>query len=378
MIISADRYEYNYSNNAIRKKITYFINVLTIFVLFAVVVIGSAASSWTVYGQSNETDSQFEDLAKINPNIMGEKNKQVGNGQSSSENGPSGNDSENTGDSPMDTKESNSHIGIAKSQPDGDCLFDPSLTKCAPDENGHCPEGFYMNENEQCFPAHDNGCPDGYHSPDDDETGRCIINTEGCPSGMIFRPDMKTCGYKDDVCRTYPSLDDCKTDQSLKGSDTLAYKSGYQHGCADSKISNSSKRYINQPGMGNGYHTQGFMAGYDEGFKTCSNGNSNQPPSNTKGTFKVTVQVTNQLSEDTYGGVTINVGNYPDDIFKPLYGLYFPAGQTVSKTFTFKSSDVPVGKEFEVNLDYGDDHNQYIFGVNTPTKEPEIVQFFIA
>ncbi len=83
------------------------------------------------------------------------------------------------------------------SQPDGDCLFDPSLPKCAPDENGNCPEGFNMNEDGQCFPQHD-GCPGGYHSVDDDETGRCIpSDSEGCPSGMIFRPDMKTCGYKE-------------------------------------------------------------------------------------------------------------------------------------------------------------------------------------
>ena len=79
---------------------------------------------------------------------------------------------------------------------------------------------------------------------------------------------------------------------------------------------------------------------------------------------------------DTYGGITINVGNYPDNVFKPAYDIYFPAGQTVSKTFTFKSSDVPVGTEFEVNLDYGDDYSQYIFGINTPAMKPELVQFF--
>ena len=85
-------------------------------------------------------------------------------------------------------------------------MFDPSLPKCAPDENGNCPEGFNMNGMNNVFQQHD-GCPDGYHSADDDETGRCIPNSEGCPSGMIFRPDMKTCGYKEDVCKTYPNLE---------------------------------------------------------------------------------------------------------------------------------------------------------------------------
>jgi hypothetical protein len=235
-----------------------------------------------------------------------------------------------------------------------------------------------MNGYEQCFPAHDGGCPVGYHSPDDDETGRCIPNSEGCPSGMIFRPDMKTCGYKEDVCKTYPNLNDCKVDEDGNGgSNTSAYNSGFSHGCSDAKISDSSKRYINQPGKGSSYHTPEFMSGYSDGLEKCSNG-GNQSSSDSKGTFKVIVQVTNQLPEDTNGGITISVGNYPNNIFKPTYGLYFPAGQTVSKEFTFKSSDVPVGTEFEVNLDYGDDYNQYIFGNNTPAKKPEIVQFFIS
>jgi hypothetical protein len=117
------------------------------------------------------------------------------------------------------------------------------------------------------------------------------------------------------------------------------------------------------------------MTGYNDGFETCSNGDT-QPPLNSKGTFKVIVQVTNPLSEDTYGGITINNGNYPENVFKPSNGIYYPAGQTVSKEFTFNSSDVPVGKEFEVNLDYGDGYNQYIFGMNTPAKRSEIVQFF--
>ena len=48
-----------------------------------------------------------------------------------------------------------------------------------------------------------------------------------------------------------------------------------------------------------------------------------------------------------------------------------------SKTFTFKSSDVPVDTKFEVNIDYGDDYNQYKFGENTPAKKPEVIQFNI-
>ena len=41
------------------------------------------------------------------------------------------------------------------------------------------------------------------------------------------------------------------------------------------------------------------------------------------------------------------------------------------------SSDVPIGTEFEVNIDYGNDYNQYQFGENSPEKRPELMQFII-
>ena len=91
--------------------------------------------------------------------------------------------------------------------PDGDCLFNPDLPKCALGPDGKCPEGFGMNGDDQCIP--DGGCPEGYHRVDDNETGRCISNTEGCPEGMIFYPDKKNCGYKEDICQNYPDLAEC-------------------------------------------------------------------------------------------------------------------------------------------------------------------------
>jgi hypothetical protein len=159
----------------------------------------------------------------------------------------------------------------------------------------------------------------------------------------------------------------------------LPYRSGYNHGCSDAKISDSSKKYINQPGKGPNYHTTEFMRGYDDGFDSCltSNGSSSSPTAN--GIFRVIVQVTNQSPQDITGGITVSVDHQPENIFRSAYGLYFPGGgETTSVTFTFKSSDVPVGTGFEVNVDYGDDYNQYIFGINTPAKKPELVQFFIS
>jgi len=63
--------------------------------------------------------------------------------------------------------------------PDDDCLFNPSLPKCAPTD-GQCPDGFLMNENEQCFP--DKPCPSGFEKRDEDETGRCYPIGDGSPT----------------------------------------------------------------------------------------------------------------------------------------------------------------------------------------------------
>ena len=134
-------------------------------------------------------------------------------------------------------------------------------------------------------------------------------------------------------------------------------------------------RYINQPGKGANYHTSEFMRGYNDGFEKCSDGSN--PPSTSKGTFKVIVEVTNQFPRDISGGIIVSVDHSPENIVKSAYGVYFPGGETTSKIFTFKSSDVPIGTEFEVNIDYGDDYNQYKFGENSPEKRPEIVQFAI-
>ncbi len=49
------------------------------------------------------------------------------------------------------------------------------------------------------------------------------------------------------------------------------YESGYDHGCNDADISDSSDRYINQPEKGPSSHTSEFMNGYDAGFNSCAN-----------------------------------------------------------------------------------------------------------
>ena len=345
-----------------RKKIQCFDCRLVIFLFAFTLFSGSAATGFNASGQSNDiTSFQENESPPIISDTQLEKN-------ASSSSSLSDNNDQSATTPELKLTEEN----LSDSQPDGDCLFDPSLPKCAPEENGKCPEGFSRNGDDQCYPSHDR-CPEEYHSHEDDESGRCIPDNVPCDPGFIMNPDYPSCENKDRICQNHPDLEACKEDDVTNN---LPYKSGYTHGCSDAKISDTSKRYINQPGKGAGFHTNEFMRGYNDGFEKCSNG-SNQPPSNTIGTFKVIVEVTNQSPMDTYGGITINAGNYPDNIFKPAYDIYFPGGQTVSKMFTFKSSDVPIGTGFEVNIDYGDDYNQYTFGENSPVKRPEIVNFTI-
>ena len=57
------------------------------------------------------------------------------------------------------------------------CLYNPNHQLCDPDDEGQCPPGWAMNENERCFPANQS-CPPGYWRPDDDETGACVKKVE--------------------------------------------------------------------------------------------------------------------------------------------------------------------------------------------------------
>ena len=60
---------------------------------------------------------------------------------------------------------------LVQEPPDDDCLYDPSLPKCA-SIDGKCPEGFNMNEDGQCYP--DKPCPLGFARVDNDESGACL------------------------------------------------------------------------------------------------------------------------------------------------------------------------------------------------------------
>jgi hypothetical protein len=356
-----------------QRKVQNVLELFAIFIIFLSLTFGSSTMGGNAFSQTNDTDIQGENVIREVPEASPDENNEIINEQLIPKIDSTGNNSGSTDNQIIDDESSTSNES-PNLQPDGDCLFDPSLPKCTPDENGNCPEGFNMNEDGQCFPAHDR-CPEGYHSHEDDESGKCIPDDVPCEPGYIMNPEFPTCEYQDYVCQNYPDLDECKVDEDT--ANNLPYKSGYSHGCSDAKISETSKRYINQPGKGPSYHTSEFMRGYNDGFESCDIDNEDPSNPSTQGIFRVIVQVTNQSPQDISGGITISIHHQPQNIFRSAYGLYFPAGETKSTTFTFKSNDVPVGTDFEVNIDYGDDYNQYAFGENSPVKRPELVRFVI-
>jgi hypothetical protein len=56
---------------------------------------------------------------------------------------------------------------------------------------------------------------------------------------------------------------------------------------------------------------------------------------------------------------------------------HFPAKKTITKTFQFKGSDVPVGKGFIVKVEPENSNSVTGHGVNSPAKKPEEVKLTI-
>jgi hypothetical protein len=68
----------------------------------------------------------------------------------------------------------------------------------------------FILPNIQCFLLHYGGCPEGYHSHQDDESGRCIPDSEKCEEGYIMAPDYPECQDSETVCKEFPNTIGCK------------------------------------------------------------------------------------------------------------------------------------------------------------------------
>ena len=91
--------------------------------------------------------------------------------------------------------------------------------------------------------------------------------------------------------------------------------------------------------------------------------------------FTVIVQVTNNAYTDEVGAIHVYIDG--TDISKVLNGVVCPAESTMDYTFDFDSEDVPVGKGFTAEMVYGDDVIKRTYGVNGPSKAPEVAQISI-
>jgi hypothetical protein len=91
--------------------------------------------------------------------------------------------------------------------------------------------------------------------------------------------------------------------------------------------------------------------------------------------FRVIVQVTNNAYTDEAGAIHVYIDG--TDISKVLNGVVCPAESTMDYTFDFDSDDVPVGKGFTAEMVYGDDVIKRTYGVNTPSKLPEVAEISI-
>lgn len=106
--------------------------------------------------------------------------------------------------------------------PDESCLFDVFQLKCVPGSQQECPEGFGAADPDNCFPMiGENGtwaCPDGYHSVEDDETGQCYSNDEGCEyDDMIFTEDKTGCVEYKISCDVNPNHPLCNGEERTDG-----------------------------------------------------------------------------------------------------------------------------------------------------------------
>ena len=91
--------------------------------------------------------------------------------------------------------------------------------------------------------------------------------------------------------------------------------------------------------------------------------------------FRVNVQVNNSANIDDVGTIHVFVDN--TNISKVLNGAFFPSKSTVYQIVEFNATDIPVGKKFTVEIVYGDDKFKRSHGVNSPSKEPEMVKMTI-
>jgi predicted transcriptional regulator len=210
---------------------------------------------------------------------------------------------------------------INREPPDDDCLFDPSLPKCAPID-GECPDGFAMNEDGQCYP--NKPCPKGYERRDNDETGTCysvaekhlkiIVNIKGAYGAGKISVESKG------------GAGDSKFVDNIQGTHTFKF-------------------YKNSMPVGAEFEACAYSDQFDK--ELCANGKNgpeNEPERVTISfsdlgpglKVMVTVKGTNGA-----GKVSVTSGETGKSLSREVHNI------KETHTFNFKAGEVPVGKAFE-------------------------------
>ncbi|HYF99795.1 MAG TPA: hypothetical protein VD815_06870 [Candidatus Saccharimonadales bacterium] len=94
--------------------------------------------------------------------------------------------------------------------------------------------------------------------------------------------------------------------------------------------------------------------------KTISSAESN------KGNFIVSVKVTNTSPKNDQGSIQVIIDG---SAISKTISAQFPAKETITKTFQFKGTDVPVGKGFTGEVEPEKSNSVTGHGVNSPGKK---------
>jgi hypothetical protein len=162
-------------------------------------------------------------------------------------------------------------------------------------------------------------------------------------------------------------------------SDNDPYQSGYNHGCDDAGISDSSERYINQPDKGPSFHTSSFMRGYNDGFDACSDGvgdDNNAENNEIDGNLRVIAT----LDMGTYGNQYCDTRTFDMRIYvQSELTQEKVVGACDGQETTFSGLNVGSGSSFRVCAFGNDlDLSGCRTDVNGPESEPERITISIS
>jgi len=109
LIKSSNRTKYVNSYNTNQRKVQNIFELFAILIIILSLVWGPYTSSWNAFGQTNDTDTQEENVILDNPEDLLDENNENSNEKLIPDNGSTGNDSDSTEDQIVDDELSSSN-----------------------------------------------------------------------------------------------------------------------------------------------------------------------------------------------------------------------------------------------------------------------------